>query len=96
MILNFVGQLYIFQKTFSRYYLIVISKLYDLMSLLKCEMWPNAFLTAIQDSSSQTCKAGCNNQHSHSSARDFTENNWLKKKKSSNKSIHFPGKKILP
>lgn len=68
MILNFVGQLYIFQKTFSRYYLIVIIKLYDLMSRLKCEMWPNAFLTVIQDSSFQTCKAGSNNLHSHSSA----------------------------
>lgn len=58
------------------------------MSLLKCEMWPNAFLTVIQDSSPQTCKAGCNNLHFHSSAGDFTENNWLKK--SSNQSIHFP------
>lgn len=46
MILNFVGQLYIFQKTFSRYYLKVIIKLYDLMSLLKCEMWPNAFFNS--------------------------------------------------
>lgn len=75
------------------------------MSLLKCEMWSNAFLTVIQDSSSQTCKSGCNNLHSHSSAGDFTENNWLKK--SSNKSIHLPlqryysfqedgRKKILP
>lgn len=93
MILNFVGQLYIFQKTFCRYYLIVITKLYDLMSLLKCEMWSNAFLTVIQDSSSQTCKAGCNNLHSHSSAGDFTEN-WLKKKKF--KQIHpFSITKIL-
>lgn len=94
MILNFVGQLYIFQKTFSRYYLKVIIKLYDLMSLLKCEMWPNAFLAVIQDSSSQTCKAGSNNLHSHSSAQDFTENNWLKKKKF--KQIHpFSITKVL-